>query len=187
MAFTLKNTHRPQSSSIQPVVIDQWIKVVRDDNAGAGVNLPTAGTATGRIFRVWQGKVLIRALIGVVTTAIQAQADNVKVSVQKLTAAGVASGTAVDIAANVDVTGLEAGGHYFVEGDGTAGVLSNAGGVLIGTNSGSWIAEGNSQIYITASATNTGKVRWELWYQPIDAGAYVTAEALASGLLQAKL
>ena len=185
MAFTLKNTHRPQSSSIQPVVIDQWIKVVRDDNAGAGINLPA--TTTGRIFRVWQGKVRVRALIGVVTTAIQAQADNVKVSVQKLTAAGVASGTAVDIAANVDVTGLEAGGHYFVEGDGTAGVLSNAGGILVGANSGEWIAAGNSQIYLTTSATNTGKVRWELWYQPIDAGAYVTAEALASGILQAKL
>lgn len=184
MAFITKNLHRPTQGGSQLAILDQYIRVRRDDGAGAGINLPA--TTTGRLFRVKGGKVLVRALIGTVTTIIQAQADNLKVSAQKLTNGSVASGTAVDVAANVDVTGLEAGGHIYVEGDATAAVLSNAGAVLVGTNSGLWIAE-QGQIYLTTSATNTGKVLWDLWYQPLDPGAFVEAEVLSSGILLAKL
>jgi hypothetical protein len=194
MAFFGKNQGGQSNAAIQVPILDQWIKSVRGDGTGGlgglgsgaepGVNLPA--TTTGRIFRVFGGKVLIRGLVGIVTTAIQAQADNVKVSAQQLSNAGATVGSAVDVTANVDVTGLEVGGHYFVEGDGTAGVLSNAGLVLIGTNSGMWIAE-QGQIYVTASATNTGKVRWECFWQPLDKGAYVAPEALSNGILQAKI
>lgn len=195
MAFFLKNKDGQGNNAIQPPIVDQWIKVVRGDGTGGlgglgsgaepGVNLPA--TTTGRIFRVFGGKVRVRALVGIVTTVIQAQADNVKISAQQLTNAAATLGTAVDITANVDVTGLEAGGHYFVEGDGTAGVLSNAGLVLVGTNSGEWIVE-QGQIYVTTSATNTGKVRWEIYYQPLDKGAFVAPEVLSgSGTLQAKI
>lgn len=195
MALFLKNKNGQGNFAIQPPIVDQWIKVVRGDGTGGlgglgsgaepGVNLPAS--TTGRIFRVFGGKVKVRALIGIVTTVIQTQACNLKVSAQALAAAATTIGSAVDVAANVDVTGLEVGGHYFVEGDATAGVLSNAGLILVGTNSGEWIVE-QGQIYLTASATNTGKVRWELFYQPLDFGAYVAPEVLSgSGTLQAKI
>jgi hypothetical protein len=61
---------------------------------------------------------------------------------------------------------------YFVEGDGTAGVLSNAGAAYVGPNSGQFIVP-QGEIYLTTSATNTGAMKWDLWYQPLDEGAYV--------------
>lgn len=185
MALLLKNNHRPAASSIQPVVIDQWIKVIQQSaTPGTGVNLPIS--TTGRLFRVKGGKVRIRALIATVTTIVQTQTCNLKVSAQKLTTGSATVGTAVDIASNLDITALEAGGHLFVEGDGTAVVKSTAGAVLVGTNTGYWIAE-PGQIYVTTDATNTGKLIYELWYQPLDAGAFVEPEVLAAGLLQAKI
>lgn len=136
-------------------------------------------TTTQQIFRVKGGRVLVKALLGEVTTAVQAQADNMKVTSKRLDNASVAVGTAKDIAANVDVTGLEVGSFYFVEGDGTAGVLSTAGGAYVGPNSGYWIAP-QGEIYVTTSATNTGAMKWDIWYQPLDEGAYV--EFAGSGL-----
>jgi hypothetical protein len=185
MAFLLKNTKRPQGSSTPGAVIDQIIKTTQATNAGAGIALPAS--TTGQLFRVKGGRVLIRALVGQVTTIIQTQADNVKVSSKALDNAGAAIGTAVDIAANLDVTAMEVGGMYFVEGDGTAAVKSTAGGALIGANSGSWIAA-QGEIYLTASATNTGAMKWDCFWQPLDPGAYVEPAALtAAGLLQAAI
>jgi hypothetical protein len=129
-------------------------------------------TTTQQLFRVYGGRILVKALVGEVTTLIQTQACNMKVSAKKLSDASAAVGTAVDVAANVDVTAREVGGTYFVEGDGTAGVLSNAGAAYIGPNSGYWICP-QGEIYVTTSATNTGAMKWDIWYQPLDEGAYV--------------
>lgn len=186
MAFLLKNAKRPTGSSTPISTIDQWIQVRNATNTGAGVALPA--TTTGQLFRVRVGAVLVRALVGRVTTAIQNQACNYKISIKQLTAADVAVGTAVDISANVSVANQELGGFHFIEGDGTAGVLSTAGGALIGANSGNWIASGPSEIYATTSATNTGAMIWDLWYQPLDAGAYVEMAPLtAAGILTAAI
>jgi hypothetical protein len=139
-------------------------------------------TTTDQLFRVRGGRVLVWQLVGEVTTAIQNQANNLKVSSKKLDASSAAVGTAVDVAANVDVANRELGGLYFVEGDGTAGVLSNAGAAFIGPNSGSWIAP-QGEIYITTSATNTGATKWDLWYQPLDEGAYVDPVVTATAAI----
>lgn len=173
MAFLIKNNNvprTPSSTGSGTGVVDQFIHVQR-----AAATIPA--TTTDIIFRVFGGRVLVKMLVGEVTTVIQTQADNMKVSSKRLTNAGVASGTAVDIAANVDITGKEVGSSYFVEGDGTAGVLSNAGGALIGANSGNWIAP-QGEIYLTTSATNTGAMKWDIWYLPLDEGAYVKANAV---------
>lgn len=180
MALMLKDIKRPTGSSGRYGIVDQWIQATQALPSGAGVALPA--TTTGQLFRVKGGRVVVRALLGQVTTAIQAQADNVKVSSKALDALSAVIGTAVDIAANVDVTGLQVGGFYFVEGDGTAAVLSNAGGVLGGTNDGSWIAP-QGEIYLTTSATNTGAVKWDIWYQPLDSGAFVEPAVLSNSLL----
>lgn len=176
MALIIKNSNQGRAQSYGApgqgrAIVEQVISVDR-----AAATIPA--TTTDIIFRVFGGRVLVKKLIGEVTTVIQTQADNMKVSSKKLDNAGVAVGTAVDIAANVDITGKEVGSFYFVEGDGTAGVLSLAGGALVGANSGNWIAP-QGEIYLTTSATNTGAMKWHIEYQPIDDGAYVTASPVA--------
>jgi len=185
MALILKDIKRPQGSSSKSSTIDQAIKVSGAvTSAGAGVALPA--TTTGQLFRVKGGRVRVKALIGEVTTIIQTQACNLKVSSKKLDSASAAVGTAVDVASNVDVTALEVGGTAFVEGDGTAVVLANAGATLVGST-GEWIAP-QGEIYVTTSATNTGAMKWDIFYQPLDPGAYVEAAPLtAAGILTAAI
>lgn len=178
MAFLVKNSARVQSSSASKQgasILAQYTQVTCPSRT-----IPA--TTTDQIFRVRGGRVLVQALVGEVTTLIQTQADNMKVSSKRLDNSSAAVGTAVDIAANVDITAREVGGLYFVEGDGTAGVLSNAGAAFIGPNGGQWIAP-QGEIYVTTSATNTGAMKWDIWYQPLDPGAFVEAVAVATAAI----
>lgn len=185
MAFMLKNAHRPQAANAQQAtILEQWTKVTRDNDAGTGVALPAS--TTGQLFRVYGGKVIVRALIGTVTTIIQNSDPVMKVSSKQLDNSSVAVGTAVDVASTVDFNSLEVGGTLFVEGDGTALVKANAGAVFIGTNSGLWVAP-QGEIYLTTGATKTGKMIWDLWYQPLDSGAYVLPATLTTSLLTAAI
>lgn len=179
MAFLLKNQNRTYGTSTPISILDQFVLVSQPT-----VALPA--TTTGQIFRVTGGRVLVRALVGEVTTATGATVTTCKVSSKKLSNANVAVGTAVDVASAVSVASLEVGSLFFVEGDGTAAVTSTAGAAFIGTNSGLWIAP-QGEIYLTTSATNTGSMKWDLWYQPLDAGAVVVAATLSAGLLQAAI
>ena len=171
MAFLAKN-YGPTKG---PSVLDQFIKV-----SCPARTVPA--TTTDQIFRVKGGRVLVKLLLGEVTTVIQNQADNMKVSAKALDNLSVAIGTAVDVAANVDIANREVGGKYVVEGDGTAGVLSNAGAAYLGTNSGEWIAA-QGEIYLTTSATNTGAMKWDLWYLPLDQGAFVDPVVTATAAI----
>jgi hypothetical protein len=74
----------------------------------------------------------------------------------------------------VDTNALEVGGTVYVEGDGTATVKANGGVVLSSaTQSGFIVSPG--AIAFTPSATQNGALLWELWYLPLDDGAYVVA------------
>lgn len=163
MSFQIKN-HKNRPTG-QPQVA-QMTQVSRAAKA-----LPQ--NTTEILFKVIGGRVLVKALVGEVTTIIQNSDPVVKVSSKKLNAAmDTAVGTAVDIASTVDITSLEVGGSVFVEGDGTAAVKSSAGAVFIGTNSGYWIAP-NGEIYLTTGASKTGALKWDLFYEPLDPGAFV--------------
>lgn len=163
MAFQLKNQRARNAGQPQ---VTQTIQVSR-----AAASLPQ--TSTHQLFQVRGGRVLVRALVGEVTTVIQSTDPVIKVSSKKLNAAmDTAVGTAVDVASTVDISSLEVGGMVFVEGDGTAAVKSNAGAAFIGTNSGQWIAP-NGEIYLTTGASKTGAIKWDLWYEPLDPGASV--------------
>jgi hypothetical protein len=142
----------------QPLV-DTWEHVKK-----ASATLPA--TTTQNLFTVRGGRVLVKLLLGEFTTLVQTQACNTKVTSVPTT------GSNVDIAANVDITAREVGAKYFVEGDGTAGVLSNAGAAFIGANSGYFIVPAGT-IRMETAATNTGAMKWDLWYQPLDEGAEV--------------
>jgi hypothetical protein len=179
MAFLIKRGTRQSASSASvggQAVVEQLVQVSRPSLA-----LPQS--TTEQLFRVRGGRVKVKALLGqVATTAIQSTDPVMKVSSKALDTASAAVGTAVDVASTVDTSSLEIGGTVFVEGDGTALVKANAGATFIGTNSGEWIAP-QGEIYLTTGASKTGQMKWDIWYEPLDAGSYVEAVGVATAAI----
>jgi hypothetical protein len=137
---------------------------IRTDRATA--TLPASGY--GALFTITGGRVLMNMLLGEVTTIIQAQACTVKVTGTPTT------GTAVDLsAASASVSAKEVGSLWgFVGPSGTALNVANAGGVPWADNS---IVVPIGTVGITTSATNTGSVKWAIWWVPLDSGAQLVA------------
>jgi hypothetical protein len=134
--------------------------------ARATATLPA--TTQGAIFTVAGGRVLVTSLIGTVTTAIQNQACTLKITGNPTT------GTDVDLATATAVTAKEVGSIITLPAAaGGAVVVANAGGALVPIGSGLVLNAGT--LDIVTSATNTGSVKWDLTYVPIDDGASVTA------------
>ena len=128
-------------------------------------------TVAEATFNVNGGEVLVHLMYGRVTTLIQTQTCNTKVTLNPTT------GTSADVASNLDITADEVGTIYIVEGDGTA---------LIGVNAGqTWAAAGlphpfivnAGTIDIETGATNTGRIRWHVFWEPLVEGASVTKAA----------
>lgn len=130
----------------------------------ASASLPQS--ATGNLFTVAGGRVIIRRMIGQVTTAIQSTDPVAKIT------STPSSGTAVDVASTVDLSSLEVGGLIVVEGDGTALVKSTAGAAFLGPNE--WLCAAGTIDLITG-ASKTGAIKWDLYYFPYDDGASVVS------------
>jgi hypothetical protein len=159
MAFLIKNQ---QVSSRTEIPILRTLTHVKRATA----SLPQS--TTEELFAITGGRILVHLLLGEVTTVIQSQTNNAKLTINPTT------GTSGDVAANLDITGDEVSALYFPEGDATA---------LIGANGGTGFAAGGIQHFIvpiggidlTCSASNTGAVKWDLWYEPLDELATVVA------------
>ena len=130
-------------------------------------------TAAEATFNVNGGEVLVHLMYVRVTTVIQTQANNTKVTLNPTT------GPSADVASNLDITADEVGTIYIVEGDGTA---------LIGVNAGqTWAAAGLPHPFIVNAGTidietggsNTGRIKWHIFYEPLVEGATVVK---ASGI-----
>lgn len=137
---------------------------------GFQVNRATATlpqTTAHALFTIVGGRIKVTQIIGEVTTVIQTQANNTKLTANPTT------GTSVDMCAALDITADEVGCLY-----GITGTPANA---LVGTNAGLTPAMACGQILnvgtidLDCAANNTGSVKWTLFYQPIDRGAYVDA------------
>jgi hypothetical protein len=166
MAFLLKNqssaTAARRNTDGTAPILTQYIKTSR-----ATDSLPA--TATETIFEVEGGRILLFALVGEVTTAIQNQACTLAIAVDS------DAGAAVDLASAVSVANLGVGTYITPEGDGTAGL---AAGIGWGQACLTPVIVGPGAITITTSATNTGSVKWDLYYMPLDEASYVTASAI---------
>jgi len=143
--------------------IRKLLKGEKVERAAAGLPASTAGA----LFNIIGGRVAITQIIGEVTTVIQTQANNTKLTGNPTT------GTAVDICAVLNITADEVGCLY-----GITGLNTDA---LIGINAGALPAQTRDVILnvgtldLDCAATNTGEVAWTIFYTPIDDGAYVTA------------
>lgn len=131
----------------------------------AAATLPQ--TTASALFNIVGGRVLILGIIGEVTVAIQNQANNTKL------VANPTTGTSVDMCAVLSTANDEVGCLY-----GITGVAADA---LVGANAGStvWPTRPTvlnvGSIDLDCAASNTGSVKWDVWYMPLDDGAYITA------------
>jgi hypothetical protein len=147
-------------------------KDVRLIAAGIAVSRATATlpqTAQSSIFTISGGRILVVALVGEVTTAIQAQATTVQLI------GTPTSGTAVNLTnATGDVNGKEIGATVTLPTTlgGTAAV-NNAGGNI--TPSATWLLLHPGTIDLKTVASSTGSVKWDLLYIPLDTAASVVA------------
>jgi hypothetical protein len=165
MTFAAKNVQKPRPG--QPIVA-QWINVSR-----TAATVPQS--TTDILFRVYGGRVLIHKLLGEVTTVISGTDPQLSVLSKKLDGTPAAVGTAVTVASAATIASLEVGGFVTVEGDGTALLKANAGALAMAGTWQTWVAP-QGEIYLNAAASSvTGAMKWDLWYQPLDPGAYVAA------------
>jgi hypothetical protein len=133
--------------------------------ARATATLP-ASTA-GALFTVSGGIVGVTALIGEVTTVIQTQANDTKIVSNPTT------GSDVDLCAALDITADEVGCLYGITGLASDALVGGGAGATVLPRNLLVIPEGT--IDLNCAATNTGSVKWDLWYVPIDTGASVAA------------
>lgn len=158
MAFFLKDavTNDPNASALE-----QWKRVDVPTQ-----DLPQTGAYD--LFTVSGGRVFVKMLLGQVTEVIETQTNNLSI---RFTPVG---GSVADIASDLDSSADAAGTHYHVEGDGTALIATTTvqfAKVPVGALGGFIVGPGT--IDLEASASNTGQVRWTLWYLPLDPGAKV--------------
>lgn len=131
----------------------------------ATATLPQGTTES--LFNVEGGRVLVTLIVGEVTTAIQNQTNNVKL------VANPDTGTTVDMCANLDIDDDEIGTLYTIAGAPGTAMQDGMSGAVEGQDEPVVVAAG--AIQLTCSASNTGSVKWTLFYVPIDDGAYVEA------------
>ena len=127
-------------------------------------------TSTSTLFTVSGGKVLITSLIGEVTTVIQTQADNTKLTFDPTDA-----GATQDLCAVLDITADAVGTLYSVTG--TPGTAMQDALNFLPSNKvpAQPIVLKPGSILLDCAASNTGSVKWELTYIPLDNGASVAA------------
>lgn len=139
-------------------------------NFGTRVERATAAipqTATGSLFTVTGGRIIVTSFIGEVTTAIQAQATTLKI------VATPTVGAVNDLSGTVDLASLAAGGLIGLTGlAGDAAVKSTGGGI---SNLRNPIVVAVGAIGATTGASSTGSVKWVLTYIALDTGAAVAA------------
>lgn len=159
---------------------EQWYMRQRADNGlfvprSAAATLPA--TATTTYFTV-TGLVLLSGLVGVVTTAVQAQSTVTK---WRHTPTG---GTVGDISGTLDINAAAVNSLYIVQGPTVAGAVSQsptlaaigsggAGGFTLGRGGGGFILLRDGNLGFNTAATSTGAIQWFLWYVPLTAGAKV--------------
>ena len=133
--------------------------------ARAAAAIPTE--AAEALFTIAGGRVLLIGIVGEVTVIMGATANNTKLTSTPTV------GTAVDICAVLATENDEVGCLY-----GITGLPSDA---LVGTNAGlaPWPYRNQvlpaGTIDLDCAGDNTGSVKWDLFYVPVDVGASVVA------------
>jgi hypothetical protein len=144
---------------------------LRHIQLGIRVSRATAAlpqTADETLFTVSGGRVLVRSLIGEVTVVVQTQANATKIKFNP-----TATGADQDLCATLSITGDPVGELYTITGtvgDAMVSDLLIANPIL--TNP---LGLSEGLIELDCAASNTGSVKWDLIYTPLDDGAAIVA------------
>lgn len=152
--------------SEEHIDIDASMKMILGEVVNRGTAALPATTA-GALFTVAGGRVLVTSIVGEVTTVIQTQANNTKLTANPTT------GTSVDMCTVLDISADEVGCLYGITGTPADALVGTNAGLTVGLKSGLVLNAGT--IDLDCAATNTGSVKWTLHYIPIDIGATVVA------------
>jgi len=122
-------------------------------------------TATGTLFNVAGGRVLLKQILGRVTTAIGNVANNTNLSHNP------ADGAAGNLCAVADIDNDAVGTVYGITGT-VATALQKSVNVILAQATGQILKEGTIDL-ICAANSGTGAIKWTVIYVPIDDGAYI--------------
>lgn len=144
---------------------------IADIGLGIRVDRATATlpqTTASAIFNVETGNVLVMLILGEVTTIIQTQANATKLQ------ANPDTGTTTDLCGTLDITADEVGSLYTITGDAATDAMQRgeSGSVPAQTTA---VVVSPGTIDLNCAASNTGNVKWSIWYYPLEDGAYVEA------------
>jgi hypothetical protein len=151
------------------------ISRIADINLGIRVDKPSlliGGITTKPLFNVKGGRVLVRALIGEVTVAIQDQANAAKFRATP-TVGAVADMCGAGATQNMALGGLISCPCTLANTAMNVTTTTGVGSVPGPQNGGVIVAVGT--IGLNTAADNTGEMKFSVWYVPLDDGAYVEA------------
>lgn len=129
--------------------------------------LPQSTTAT--LFTV-TGKVAVTAIFGEVTTVIQTQADNTKLQFDPTDA-----GATQDLCAVLDITADAVGTMYSITGTPATAMQDSLNFVSSDKMLARPLILKPGAILLNCAASNTGAVKWDIVYTPLENGASITA------------
>ena len=128
-----------------------------------------ASTAAA-IFTIATGRVAVTAIIGEVTTVIQTQACDTQ-----LTFDPTATGATQALCADLDITADAVGTMYSITGTPADAMVDALNFMSSDKMLQKPLVLKPGSILLDCSATNTGSVKWTIWWYPLDTGATVTA------------
>jgi len=131
--------------------------------------LPQSTTDT--LFTI-NGPFVIEEVIGEVTTVIQAQADNTKLSILN-------GGTTTDICANLDINAKAAGSFMTITGTFANAMVNNAAKTPISGAQAAAIRTppGTSYVILTCAASNSGAITLSITGHPLAQGVTCVPDA----------
>lgn len=131
----------------------------------AAATLPQTGNQD--LFVVSGGRIIVTGLVGVVTTAVQAQANAAKLVVAPTV------GAAQDLSATAELNGAALGTLIGFTGTpgGASSLVLGSGAVTKGTT----FVVNPGVIRLNTAASSTGATRWTLLYIPLDDAAQVVS------------
>jgi len=136
----------------------EWRRVSRATAALPQTTAETLVTITG-------GRVILANIIGEVTTVIQTQADNTKLVFNP-----TETGASTDICAVLNITAKAVGTLFSITGTVATALQS---GLWLTTTMATPLILSEGTIDLDCAASNTGSVKWDVYYLPLDEGATV--------------
>ena len=162
-AISAANTLTLETNNVQVLNMAAGLDGVMAANRATAA-LPA--TTTAAIFNV-NGRVKILSIVGEVTTVIQTQACNTKISFNP-----TGTGASTDLCANLDVTAAAVGSMFYPTGTFATAMVK---AVFLARPMAEPVIVEDGTIDLTTSATNTGSVKWRIEYIPAGPGAFVSA------------